>query len=425
MNKMRTYQKLKNITLFRMTWKITRPLIKVLYHFYLNCITSYKHKKAIKSIRKAKKNNQPLKVAFMMVDTPYWKNEPLFKAMMEDERFLPTFWILDYPYASSEEIRAEMKAKCITYAQKNNFPYFVDLSLPELRKAFKPHYLFVVFPYDDHIPFETNELKYELPCYIPYCYSIMCLPQAYNGKKIRYFHRFYLESDYIQKEVRKYMLNKAHNTRVTGLPMSEWLINYKVNRIDRKKRIIWAPHWTVDYNPNRAYTISNFLRIANDMVTLTKKYKNEIFFIFKPHPLLKRQLSSNKQWGKEKTDNYYRAWSEGTNTSLEEGNYEDVFARSDAMIHDSGSFILEYLLMDKPCMYVQLPGNQTKFYRSTQQALECYQKGSTAQDIENFIKDVLEGKDPLSETRHKFIHSYLLPNNQSPVQNIIKDLLNP
>lgn len=424
---MSTYQKLKNITLFRMTWKITRPLIKVLYRLYLKFITSYKQKKAIKSIRKAKKNNQPLKVAFIMVDTPYWKNESLFKAMMEDERFLPTFWILDYPYASSEEIRTEMKAKCITYAQKNNFPYFVDLSLPELRKAFRPHYLFVVFPYDDHIPFKTYELKYELPCYIPYCYINVNNPRPYNGKKIRYFHRFYLESDYIQREARKHMKNGAVNTKVTGLPMSEWLISKqgKGNRTDNRKHIIWAPHWTIDCDLKGLFTTANFLRIADDMLTLTKKYKDEIFFIFKPHPLLKRQLYSNVQWGKERTNIYYRAWSEGTNTSLEEGNYANVFARSDAMIHDSGSFILEYLLMDKPCMYVQLPGGQPRLNQSTQQALECYQKGSTTEDIEHFIQDVLEGNDPLSKTRHKFIHSYLLPNNQSPVQNIIEDLLNP
>lgn len=207
--------------------------------------------------------------------------------------------------------------------------------------------------------------------------------------------------------------------------MSEWLINYRINHTNRKKCIIWAPHWTIDCPLNGLFTTANFLRIANDMLALTQKYKDEVFFIFKPHPLLKRQLYNNIQWGKERANSYYRAWSERVNTSLEEGNYADVFARSDAMIHDSGSFILEYLLMDKPCMYIQLPGSQTRFNQSTQQALECYQKGSTTEDIEHFIQDILEGKDQLSETRHKFIHSYLLPNNQSPVQNIIEDLLNP
>ena len=422
-------QLLKKIGIIRALWKIARHTFEFLYQPYLNFITGIRQNKAIKAVRKARKNNQPLKVAFMMIDPPYWKNEPLFKAMMDDERFMPTFWILDYPFARSEEIRSEMKAKCITYVQKNNFPYFVDLSLRELRKTFKPNYLFVVFPYDNHIPFKTSELKSELPCFIPYGYSNMDNPRAYNGKKMRYFHRFYLESDYIQGEARKHMKNGAANTKVTGLPMSEWLIskqdNRTDNRTDNRKCIIWAPHWTIDCDPKGSFTTGNFLQIADEMLELTQKYKDKVFFVFKPHPLLKRQLYNNKQWGKERANDYYRAWSEGSNTSLEEGNYADIFARSDAMIHDSGSFILEYLLMDKPCMYVPLPESQTQFNRSTQQALECYQKGATAEDIDKFIQDILVGKDPLAEKRHAFIHSYLLPNNQSPVQNIIEDLLNP
>lgn len=422
---MKIVQFLKKITIIRVLWKIVRHSFKFLYQTYFRLITATRQKKAIKGIREARKNNQALKVAFMMIDPPYWKNEPLFKALLADTRFMPALWIIDYPFARSEEIRQEMKAKSIKYAQKNNFPYYADLSLKDLRKAFGPNYLFVTFQYDNHIPFRIDELKSELPCFIPYCYINMDGPRAYNGNKMRYFHRFYLESDYIQEEARKYMKNKASNTKVTGLPMSEWLISYKTDHKDRKKHIIWAPHWTIDCDLKGIFTTANFLRIADDMLALTQKYKDEVFFIFKPHPLLKRQLYSNVQWGKERANSYYRAWSEGANTSLEEGNYADLFARSDAMIHDCGSFILEYLLMDKPCMYVQLPGSQPLFNQSTRQALECYQKGSTAEDIEHFIQDVLEGKDPLSETRHKFIHSYLLPNNQSPVQNIIEDLLNP
>ena len=207
--------------------------------------------------------------------------------------------------------------------------------------------------------------------------------------------------------------------------MSEWLISKQVCRTEKRKCIIWAPHWTIDQDPKGILTTANFLRIADHMLFLTEKYRDDVFFIFKPHPLLKRQLYSNRDWGKVRTNEYYRTWSEGSNTSLEDGNYADVFARSDAMIHDCGSFILEYLLMDKPCMYVVLPEGQPQFNRSTRQALECYQKGQTVDDIDQFVQDVIAGKDPLAKKRHEFIHSYLLPNNQSPVQNIIEDLLNP
>ena len=375
--------------------------------------------------RAANAKERTIKVAFMLCELPFWKNEALFKAMQEDSRFSPAFWILDPFYVADEEIRKDIRNQCDEYVKKNIFLHFDDLSLEELRETFSPDFIFVFQPYSRSIPFEIKELKKELPCFIPYGYSNLSTGLAYGDRKIRFFYRYYVESAYIQEEARKYMKNKARNTRVTGLPMATWLLNARSKRNDNRKCIMWAPHWTVGHDDSRALNISTFLTIADAMLNIVKSYKEQVSFIFKPHPRLKRELYATPGWGKARTDAYYRTWQEGENTRIEDGNYTELFAQSDAMIHDCGSFILEYLLMNKPCMYMLRAGAHSPFNQSTQQALECYQKGSTAEDIEHFVHDVLEGKDPLSETRHKFIHSYLLPNNQSPVQNIIEDLLNP
>lgn len=390
---------------------------------WLNSIKQKRLSRQIANAAKTKK--RPIKVAFLLYELPFWKNEALFKAMQEDERFTPAFWILNPPYIADATIRNAVRKQCDEYVNKNNFLHYDDLTLVELRKSFSPDFIFAVQPYAHNIPFKMQELKRELPCFIPYGYSNLSTGLAYGDKKIRFFYRYYVESAYIQEEARKYMKNKARNTRVTGLPMATWLLNARSKRNDNRKCIMWAPHWTVGHDDSRALNISTFLTIADAMLNIVKSYKEQVSFIFKPHPRLKRELYTTPDWGKERTDAYYRTWQEGENTRMEDGDYTELFALSDAMIHDSGSFIQEYLLMDKPCMYMMRPNANTPFNQSTQQALECYQKGSTAEDIEHFVHDVLEGKDPLSETRHKFIHSYLLPNNQSPVQNIIEDLLNP
>lgn len=390
---------------------------------WLNSIKQKRLSRQIANAAKTKK--RPIKVAFLLYELPFWKNEALFKAMQEDERFTPAFWILNPPYIADATIRNAVRKQCDEYVNKNNFLHYDDLTLVELRKSFSPDFIFAVQPYAHNIPFKIKELKRELPCFIPYGYSNLSTGLAYSDRKIRYFYRYYVESAYIQEEARKYMKNKACNTRVTGLPMATWLLNARSKRNDNRKCIMWAPHWTVGHDDSRALNISTFLTIADAMLNIVNSYKKQITFIFKPHPRLKRELYATPGWGKARTDAYYRTWQEGENTRMEDGDYTELFALSDAMIHDSGSFIQEYLLMDKPCMYMMRPNANTPFNQSTQQALECYQKGSTAEDIEHFVHDVLEGKDPLSETRHKFIHSYLLPNNQSPVQNIIEDLLNP
>ena len=81
--------------------------------------------------------------------------------------------------------------------------------------------------------------------------------------------------------------------------------------------------------------------------------------------------------------------------------------------------------MDKPCLYMERDDSRPEFNESTKQALACYLKGQTADEVEKFIQLVLTGEDPLAEKRAAFLQSYLCPNNQSPVQNIITDLLNP
>lgn len=372
-------------------------------------------------------NKKNIKVAFLMYELPFWKNEALFQVLLNHERFIPALWITDNPQLKNAEIQASNKEVCVNYAEHHHFLYYRDLSLQQLREQFGPDYIFVVHPYDDHIPFKVSELVKELPCFIPYGYSNLASPRVYRNLKLQLFHRFYLESDYIQSEARKYMLNNALNTKVTGLPMADLLLSQSTRRTieDKRKNIIWAPHWSIRNQTNNILDVSTFLEVAECMLQLADKYVESIRFIFKPHPLLKRTLYIDHDWGKERTDKYYRTWEEGVNTRLEEGEYAKLFVNSDAMIHDCGSFIQEYLLMDKPCLYLVRSDARKSFNKSTMTALGCYQKGSDIQDIEMFINSVLKGEDPLSSRRRHFINSYLLPSGKSPVQNIISDLLNP
>ena len=157
------------------------------------------------------------------------------------------------------------------------------------------------------------------------------------------------------------------------------------------------------------------------MIELAKKYSDSVCFVFKPHPLLKNKLY--KKWGKEKTDSYYHLWEEMENTSLNEGAYENLFIESDAMIHDSASFIVEYLYLNKPVMRT-LNGEDLKVLYNTF-GLQCIDNHYIAQnkeDIEQFIKNVIDGKDPMKEQRTKFVNEMLIPQG-SPSQNIIDDLL--
>lgn len=365
----------------------------------------------------------------MLYELPFWKNELLFKSMLQNERIDPCLWICSPNRAMTTTEQQHIKLLCIEYAQKNNFPYIENMGLVELRHTFSPDYIFVVHPYDYLIPFNIKDIKNELVCFIPYGYSNLDTVATFNNLKSQFFHRFYVESPYIASVAKKYMLNKGKNIFISGLPFGELLASpstgKRVWKGHDKKRLIWAPHWTAIKETTPILVTSTFCDIAKTMQELAEKYKDNIQIAFKPHPLLKHILYSKENWGKEKTDAYYQYWESNSYTQLEEGEYVELFKQSDAMIHDCGSFILEYLLVNKPCLYMQRADAKAQFNQSTLNALDCYQIGVNKYDIESFFLDILKGRDRKAKIRDEFINSYLIPKGTSPVKKIISDLLNP
>jgi CDP-glycerol glycerophosphotransferase (TagB/SpsB family) len=115
------------------------------------------------------------------------------------------------------------------------------------------------------------------------------------------------------------------------------------------------------------------------------------------------------------------------NTQLEEGEYIDLFMTSDAMIHDSGSFAVEYLYCQRPVMFVS-KDMQPILDTQSEFGVEVYKQayiGSTEQDIRRFVDDVvLGGNDPMLQQRRQFFNDYLLPpGGKSVAQNIVDDIV--
>ena len=92
------------------------------------------------------------------------------------------------------------------------------------------------------------------------------------------------------------------------------------------------------------------------------------------------------------------------------------------MIHDSGSFVVEYLYVNKPVMRTvnDVPLKE-QFDDFALSCLEQYYMGNNEQDIEVFIQNVINNIDPLKDQRTNFISEVLMPKG-SPSQNIINDI---
>lgn len=240
--------------------------------------------------------------------------------------------------------------------------------------------------------------------------------------------RRYVETSGELEIANSYPNNTNHNARYTGYSGADVFLKEKntVNQDwkikDKKlKRLIWSPHHTIsDYT---VVSYSTFLDYYDFMFKMAHKYQEQIQIAFKPHPLLKNRLEI--LWGEETTMQYYKKWNNLPNGILNDGAYEDLFMTSDAIIHDCGSFIGEYLYTRKPAMFLSNGRPFDHQYNElAQKCLENYYIGKNKKDVEKFIINLINGEDPLKEKREKFFKEELLPpNGKLASQNIIDDLL--
>lgn len=370
-------------------------------------------------------------VAFMALDLPCWKCDALFHLMQRHPRFRPVIWIVpELQIKDADERQRKLEEMRRVFAERD-YPVADMYSLEQMRAEYAPELVFLAKPYPGVTLWNAWNLDRELVCYVPYCYQNTCREDFLYGQENHVWRNFYATKG-VSRLAASLMANGGCNVVTTGAPgadsflVPETATQHSVWKqcAPGIKKVIWAPHWTV--MGDSFFSVSTFLNVADGMLELAEKYADRIQWAFKPHPLLRDTLYRHPDWGKERTDAYYERWESMPNSQLETGAYELLFKQSDAMVHDSGSFIMEYLLVDKPCMYLQAGNGYTGFNEDTLQALACYQKGSTVAEIERFLLGLIHNTpDSMARARTRFMKQYLLPpGGCSAAQNIINSILN-
>ena len=172
-------------------------------------------------------------------------------------------------------------------------------------------------------------------------------------------------------------------------------------------------------------TQSNFLWMSDFMLDIARKYSDSIQLVFKPHPRLKTELCLHADWGVDKTSSYYNEWASNENTQLETGEFIDLFMTSDALIHDSGSFCVEYHYSGNPAMFIAENFEEQVSQKGVfgQLAMRQHYVGKNKKDIVNFIENVvLNGDDPMKQSREDFYKQYLLPPKFRSVAENVMDV---
>lgn len=400
----------------------------LLKNFLLRCLPFYQHCLVWK-LRHKKRIN----VVFIAMSLSMWRYQHLYNLLSKHPRFKVSVLIL--PNNLYEEIEQKKDEDILVdYFKSKNITYILGRYSQDkyinLRKDLSPDILFYPQPYNGYY---TKALSYNsfydrLLCYYPYAFWMSSGDWSYNQPLHKVAWKLFYPTNLHKQDAKKYCFRKAKNMEIVGYPTADDFLLESHKDIWKKqkytkKKIIWAPHFTIFSGGE--VTHSNFLWMASFMLDLARNYSDVVQFTFKPHPHLYSELCKHKDWGRKRAESYYKMWVEMDNSQLETGDFVDLFMTSDAMIHDSGSFCVEYQYSQKPVMYIAEDFEEQVSSKGEfgQLAMRQQYVGRTKQDIIDFIENVvLKGDDPMKKSREQFVKDYLLPPNGKTVAQNTMDV---
>lgn len=377
-----------------------------------------KHAELLQQLKGKKK----IKVVFLAIHKSVWKVDPVFQKMLKDPFFEPEILVCPYTPYGEERMLEDLK---------QTYSYFIDKGYP-VRKSLKedglwytldeikPDIVFFTNPHDltRKEYYEDAYLNY-LSCYCGYGMPISKYSN-YQGQFNQYFHnavwKIFVQTQEMVVNYEKHSSRNGLNIHLVGDNIVEQLSQkdlatqsqWKDN--SQRKKIIYAPHHTI--MDDEQLSLGTFIEHGEYIRELASKTKEQLYWSFKPHPILKSKLYLHPKWGKEKTDEYYNFWEISDFSQLDEGEYLDLFIHSDALILDSSSFLGEYLFTQKPMLYL-LKDNVENFMSEFGLLClkACYQAKSSI-DIDGFLKDIILSNDPLKEKRKNVIKTFREDINQ-------------
>lgn len=420
---------LYSVLLFVYIWfkKVLKLIHNVYFKIKLKKVQA-NHKKALELARKKERT----KVVFFLIHESVWKYEGVYKLMEQNERFEPLVVVCPYVVYGEEIMLNEMNQAYQGFKRKG---YNVIKTIGDngkwldVKKELRPDIVFFSNPWKlTKEAYSISAYLDSLTCYVPYFYQVTKhLDENFGGYLQNNVWKAFYESEIHLNYAKEFSKNFAKNVVVSGYPGLDSILFPKVSDIDpwkikdrKTKRIIWAPHHTIE-GQDSGLGLSNFLQYAEFFQHLILSKDYEIQIAFKPHPLLKSKLYINSNWGIRKTEEYFNFWEKNERGMLIEGEYVNLFLTSDAMIHDSGSFTVEFLATKRPTLYLIKSSVQLNSLNSFGlRAVDCHYKASNSSEIEIFIKEVvIYGDDYMKNERISFIARHLLPpNNKTASQNI-------
>ncbi len=259
--------------------------------------------------------------------------------------------------------------------------------------------IYLANPYDSMVN-EVHGVQYlstknVLPIYINYGYTISKwhYTNVESNLEMSLFFKYYVDTTYTLEQVKKYQLAHGKNTVLAGYAKMDSLYNEQANEKRDRLKVLISPHHTIQ-GINQTLDLSNFLEYYNLILELPSLFP-KMDFVFRPHPLLFTNILNTKTWTQKQVDDYLLNIEKSGIEYSVGGDYFRLFCECDAIVHDCGSYMVEWLYTGKPCCYV-VKGKHVRKQLDIlgNKALDYHTLAYNRNDIIAFLKSLENSQKP-------------------------------
>ncbi|MBR3747841.1 MAG: hypothetical protein IKN27_12860 [Selenomonadaceae bacterium] len=380
----------------------------------------------VKKIRAQKK----IRVGFVSDDPSMWCGDKLFNLFADNKRCETTFFLCLQKSMRGQSLVMEDFQRGLD-AFKSRGINVVGIKDDEQTMP-KQDVLIFLRPYFNYLPkaFELSSIGAEtLLVYIPYGFNmtdwnIYDTPIYHLAWKLFFETKFHIKL--LEQRCRIGMPRGIYSgyTKLDALceTPNNLEFDWKLARPDAKK-IIYAPHWSIASGIFYATFQWNY----KFMYEFAKAHP-ETSWVLKPHPnLLASAVGHGVFPSEEAFKEYLQAWDDLPNAKVFTGAYyQEIFATSDGMIMDCGSWIGEYQYTHKPMIFLTRETQQFNALGNELMKVLYRVDGRNLNAIGAIMQKVfIDGKDDMFEARMKFFDehmNYMKANGMTASEFIFKTL---
>lgn len=393
------YHKCSGLRIVRMAGNIYRN------GFFLS---NYKAYLRLKKLQNQHYVHDKVRVVFLCQYVQAWnKMESVCERMIADDRFEVILFAVPYQIQEPDE-------EVYRYFKKLYGDKVIDAYERQEWKsleALEPDYVFYQRPYDSYLPkqYQSGRVSaYSKICHIVYGYLLTETAKNICMNKLffRNVYYYFAENEICWKEnVDRFKKSHRQGYRKTvniGYPCMEHFMKKRTEAAayPGQFRILWTPRWSEDKEVGG----SNFLNFKDEVIKLPQM-REDLFVVFRPHPMTFSHFVSINKMTQEQADRYIQVYEEHPRLEYDKSaDFASVFWNTDVMLTDVSSVIVEYFLTGKPIIYCDTGATPNSFFQEILKV--CYVVKSW-EEAQEYLMKLADGKDPLKEKRLRKIESLM------------------